>query len=150
MKKYYIYSLSKKGSIFYIGCTMNLSSRLNNHRKKFGSLIEMDTIDEYFGSSDAAFALESFWIKKYLDLGINLLNVSNCLPNSQKKTVFTYACRPSIRDAATERAKKEGVTLSSIIEMALIGYVAAEVWKDMEGNPVTPNSIILDPRPLNA
>lgn len=48
-----------------------------------------------------------------------------------------------------KRAKKEGKTFSDIVNMALKGYIAAEEWKDMEGKPATPNSIILDPRPLN-
>lgn len=65
------------------------------------------------------------------------------------KQSFTYSGDASIRKKAVRRAKKEGKTLSAIIDMALKGYVAAEEWKDMDGKPVTPNSIILDRRPLN-
>lgn len=66
----------------------------------------------------------------------------------ETRKTYTYTTHPSTKRLAMKRAKKEGKKLSSIIDMALKGYVAAEVWKDMEGNPQTPNSIILDEAPL--
>lgn len=65
------------------------------------------------------------------------------------KQSFTYSGEAKVRRLAMKRAKKEGKTISDIIEMAMMGYVAAKEWKDMQGKPLTPNSIILDPRPLN-
>jgi len=67
----------------------------------------------------------------------------------ETKSTYTYSTFPSTKKLAAKRAKKEGVTLSSIIDMALKGYVAADEWKTMDGKPSTPTSIILDPRPLS-
>lgn len=65
------------------------------------------------------------------------------------KQSFTYSGEAKTRRLAMKRAKKEGVTISDIIEMSLKGYIAAEDETDVSGSPVTPNCIILDPRPLN-
>jgi hypothetical protein len=43
------------------------------------------------------------------------------------------------------RAKKEGVTISDVIEMALRGYVNADAWKQVAtGKQVVPYSIVLN------
>jgi hypothetical protein len=55
----------------------------------------------------------------------------------EKKGTFTYYCTTSIRKQAARRAKREGGSLSSVIEQLLELYNQAPVWKYVEtGKPV--------------
>jgi len=55
----------------------------------------------------------------------------------EKKGTFTYYCATSIRKKAARRAKREGGSLSSVIEQLLEMYNEAPEWKYVEtGKPV--------------
>lgn len=62
----------------------------------------------------------------------------------ETRKTFTYSALPSVKKAAMKRAKKEGNTLSDIIERLLQGYVAAPVWKSIQdGIPLPPDYVEL-------
>lgn len=73
MKKYYIYTLSKDGLIFYIGKTLNLDKRLANHKITYGNNILLEVLDETTNWKSE----EIFWIEQFKQWGFNLKNKNN-------------------------------------------------------------------------
>jgi hypothetical protein len=62
----------------------------------------------------------------------------------ETRKTFTYSALPSVKKAAMKRAKKEGATLSDVIERLLQGYVNADVWKSVsDGIPLPPDYVSL-------
>jgi predicted GIY-YIG superfamily endonuclease len=121
MKKYYIYSLLKDGEVFYIGYTSDTKTRLYKHQTAFGSDVCMNVLEEYFGYRKGALQLELNWVAKYLSLGAKLVNGNK--RDGELKITFTYACRPSVREMAMQKAASDGKTLSEIIDQMLESYV---------------------------
>jgi hypothetical protein len=70
MKKYYIYTLSKNGLIFYIGKTLDLNKRLANHKITYGNDILLEVLDE---TTNWKFD-EMFWIEQFKQWGFKLEN----------------------------------------------------------------------------
>lgn len=70
MKKYYIYTLSIDGLIFYIGKTTNLNKRLANHKQTYGNNILLEVLDK----TDNWRWCEMFWIEQFRCWGFNLKN----------------------------------------------------------------------------
>jgi len=70
MEKYYIYTLSKDGLIFYIGKTLNLDKRLANHKTTYGNNILLEVLDETTNWKSE----EIFWIEQFKQWGFNLKN----------------------------------------------------------------------------
>jgi hypothetical protein len=70
MKKYYIYTLSKNKTIFYIGKTLNLDKRLSNHKIKYGNDILLEVLDETTNWKSS----EIFWIEQFRQWGFYLKN----------------------------------------------------------------------------
>lgn len=73
MKKYYIYTLSKNKTIFYIGKTLNLDKRLSNHKIKYGNDILLEVLDETTNWKSS----EIFWIEQFRQWGFKVLNKNN-------------------------------------------------------------------------
>jgi hypothetical protein len=62
----------------------------------------------------------------------------------ETRKTFTYSALPSVKKAAMKRAKKEGNTLSDVIEKLLQGYIDATVWKSVAtGMPLPPDIVEL-------
>lgn len=88
----YIYNLSEKNDIFYVGCTINPSKRLKIHNYKFryyesyGGMcylkknfkgVTMDIIEEIeFKEYKELFRLENYWIHQFIAWGFELTNIS--------------------------------------------------------------------------
>lgn len=67
-----------------------------------------------------------------------------CDMKRETRKTFTYSALPSVKKAAMKRAKKEGNTLSDVIEKLLQGYVDAPVWKGVsDGIPFPPDYVRL-------
>jgi hypothetical protein len=63
----------------------------------------------------------------------------------ETRKTFTYSALPSVKKAAMKRAKKEGATLSDVIERLLQGYISSDVWKSVEsGVPLPPDYVQLN------
>ena len=65
-----IYHLEKNGIPFYIGKSKNTSSRLYNHKKRFGKDIKMVILEECNNWKEA----ECKWIAEYKSRGYQLQN----------------------------------------------------------------------------
>jgi len=57
----------------------------------------------------------------------------------ETRKTFTYSALPSVKKAAMRRAKKEGATLSDVIEKLLQGYIDAPVWKAVQDGKQVPS-----------
>lgn len=119
MKKYFIYGLYRGDDLFYVGVTIDCRQRERGHKRAHGGSISMVVFDEYYGSLDTAMALESFWIKRFRDLRIDLLN--KVKKNPTKKT-YTFATTDSIWEKAKKKARREGTTISEKIDEWLREY----------------------------
>lgn len=137
MKQYFIYGLFKNDQLFYIGVTTDVSKREMDHKRAYGKDVALQTLEEYYGSYKVALVLEEFWIKKQLDLGVDLINKAKS--TSVKKT-YTFASRPSIIEMAKQLAFEEGVTLSEKISQFLEEYA-----RDEDIDEDAPVGKIIDP-----
>lgn len=88
----YIYNLHDKGDIFYVGCTVNPYTRIQNHNnrlrchpdamgvhhaKKHFKCVEMEIIEEVeFTEYKDLYAIENYWIHQFIAWGFELLNKS--------------------------------------------------------------------------
>lgn len=131
MNTHYIYALIDVDKTFYIGLTKNLESRRVNHYKKFGSHIELRVVDQYSGKSDTAHALEFFYIKKYRDLGCDLLNINGVPEDKDRKRSFTYSGDPMVRLLAEESARQHGLTFSELVDGLLKSYNESDDSSDL-------------------
>ncbi len=70
---FYIYTLSKRGKIFYIGKTNNLYIRFQNHKLTYGKNINIEILEEtqYWREE------EVFWIEQFKHWGFKLENKNN-------------------------------------------------------------------------
>lgn len=113
-----------------------------DHRARLGTFFTLEILETYYGSEDAAEALETFWIKKYRDLGFELNNVKKKAPSRE---VRGYKIKDSVYKKAMERAKKEGTTLAALIEKWVIAYSEG---KDLFAiHPNTGEAVKVDIRP---
>jgi len=119
MNQYYIYVLERGDNTFYVGYSIDIEQRFKQHKVKFGSDISIKVVDSYYGSDETARALEDFWIKKYKDLGIPLVNIQQY---GDKRVARSYKISDLIYFKAMERAKNEGTTLSELIEQVVTQY----------------------------
>jgi hypothetical protein len=74
MRTTYIYELSKNGVPFYIGKTIDPTSRIMDHKKSRGQSITLTLIDEINGDVNKWKPLESYWIEQYRQWGFILEN----------------------------------------------------------------------------
>ena len=74
MKTTYIYELSRNGTPFYVGKTINPDLRIINHKKKRGQNISLILIDEIMGDKTQWIPIESYWIEQYRQWGFELEN----------------------------------------------------------------------------
>jgi len=91
--------------VFYVGQTKNLNRRFVDHKAMYGKDIEINKVDEIYGDGQSATKIENKWIKKYADLGCDLLNKSTNLPNLATKT-NCIECGTEIYSLQGKREKK--------------------------------------------
>lgn len=124
MNIFYIYTLLRDGIVFYVGLTKDAEARRKVHCKKDEPTVEMQIVDEYMGEKDTAHALESFYIKKYIDMGFDLLNSKGASGKPNLKQSFTYSGEEKTKRDAMRKAKKEGIkNFSDLVEGLLKAYI---------------------------
>lgn len=83
----YIYKLTQYGEVVYVGSTLEPNQRAYHHRIRYDS-IEFEVIEE--ASVDNTFQRlrrERFWIRKLLDRGATLANVSMSNTSNKREIV---------------------------------------------------------------
>jgi predicted GIY-YIG superfamily endonuclease len=101
----YIYYLKEKGDIFYVGCTVNPYTRIQNHnrnfdshpdkygisklKKHFNSRLEMEVIEEIeFTDYKDLLKIENYWINQFVAWGFELINKSYLRVNKPLKKLY--------------------------------------------------------------
>ncbi len=130
-RQYFIYTLIKGETVFYVGITDDISRRLKDHIRDFGGDIKIEKIDEYFGLFAPACSLEEYWIKNHRQRGFVLKNIKNeimdinlgCLNcgenvlqtrGKRKKIFCNNTCRSNYWQK-TDRLEKEGKSTEEIV-----------------------------------
>lgn len=122
-REYWIYTLVRNGSIFYVGRTVNIYNRYSAHKSAHGEDIEINIIDKIVDNSTKASKCEKRHIERYLKAGHPLINKKDVKGEEDRKS-RSYKIFPSIYEKATAKAALNNTTVANIIEDFLYDYIS--------------------------